>query len=765
MGKLMAYLGGDAAQVDAEEFAAKVADECPQLLQPNESIVLAFVQKGGKGRDDFFFTNLRLLLRDKSGLTGKQVEYKSVPYSSIKCFSVQTAGTFDNDTELEIDASGIGRIKLEFMKKVDIFTLKRHLSRYVLAGDRAGANVEGGDLVTDSKVKPDSGGFLKWFGDNHTQISPAKVEEQLRSSTNILLPSERIELAFQVGRDSFLLTSHRIVRIDVKGTTGKKTEFLTILWKCVRMFSLETAGKFDKDSELTIFTNIDGMTRLNIDFRKGKADIFAIQSFFANKLLGMDTVDPSESAKSAKHGFFGGSGGGLTSMFGDNNSMIDARKADEHFHSKPNILQRCERVEMAFKSRRDTVLLTSKRLILIDYKGMSGKKVEFTSIPWTTVQAFGVSTAGSFDRDSEVMLWTDIDDVLFPNRENDNDPPPPPIPRNSFIEIDFVKGKVDVMAIKRYLAERCLRAESGDRLPSDVPVSPDVIAASKPSAMKNFVSWLGDDARAVDPAKLNTKLHEGDRVLQAKENVVLAYKCGRDTLVFTDERVLIIDKHTDKSVDFLSFPYTSIRAFAVESAGGWDKDAEVRIFCKTYWMNGAPGNVIKQDLRKGKADTIAIQNLLAAKVIGRADASSSLEEGATSSGAGAIGNFMTWISDDGVETDAVKVNEKLHTSPRILLPNESVDAAYKVGRDLVVFSTTRVLYIDVQGMSGKKVEYKSYPLRHCKAFKVESAGMMSAAQATIFTDVPGASKIKQELRKGSNIWTLHGLLSNKILEK
>ena len=213
MGKLMAYLGGDAAQVDAKEFAARITDECPQLLQRDESIILAFVDKGGKGRDDFFFTNLRLLLRDKSGLTGKKVEYKSIPYCSIKCFSIQTAGTFDSDTELEIDASGIGKIKLEFMRKVDIFALKRHLSLYVLAGGRAGANVESGDVTTDSKVKVDAGGFLTWFGDNHTQISPSKVEQQLRSSTNVLLPSEKVELAFQVGRDSFLLTSHRILRV------------------------------------------------------------------------------------------------------------------------------------------------------------------------------------------------------------------------------------------------------------------------------------------------------------------------------------------------------------------------------------------------------------------------------------------------------------------------------------------------------------------------------------------------------------------------
>ena len=163
------------------------------------------------------------------------------------------------------------------------------------------------------------------------------------------------------------LKTSKPIQIDVKGTTGKKAEFLSILWNCVRMFSLETAGRFDSDSELTLFTNISGVTRLTIDFGKGKADIFAIQSFFANKLLGMDTVDLSDSAISAKHGFFGGSGGGLFSMFGDNNSMIDARKADEHFHSTPNILQRCEHVEMAFKSRRDTVLMTSKRLILVDY--------------------------------------------------------------------------------------------------------------------------------------------------------------------------------------------------------------------------------------------------------------------------------------------------------------------------------------------------------------------------------------------------------------
>ena len=57
-------------------------------------------------RDTFIFTNKRLILVDKQGLTGKKTEYFSIAYKNISRFSIETAGHFDLDAELKIWISG-----------------------------------------------------------------------------------------------------------------------------------------------------------------------------------------------------------------------------------------------------------------------------------------------------------------------------------------------------------------------------------------------------------------------------------------------------------------------------------------------------------------------------------------------------------------------------------------------------------------------------------------------------------------------------------
>jgi hypothetical protein len=120
-------LSGNAVQVDAEraqkEFAA--------VLTPNEQIQAAFRLV----RDMFIFTNKRLILVDKQGMTGNKVEYMSVPYKSVKCFSVETAGTFDRDAELKIWLSGdqAPSISKQIKKGIDIVGLQQTLAHFVLA--------------------------------------------------------------------------------------------------------------------------------------------------------------------------------------------------------------------------------------------------------------------------------------------------------------------------------------------------------------------------------------------------------------------------------------------------------------------------------------------------------------------------------------------------------------------------------------------------------------------------------------------------------
>ena len=64
-----------------------------------------------------------------------------------------------------------------------------------------------------------------------------------------------------------------------------------------------------------------------------------------------------------------------------------------------------EQVIFAFRGVRDFVVFTDKRLIAVNVQGMTGKKRDFTSLPYNKVQAFSVETAGHLDLDAELDLW------------------------------------------------------------------------------------------------------------------------------------------------------------------------------------------------------------------------------------------------------------------------------------------------------------------------------------------------------------------------
>lgn len=116
---------GNASKIDAE----KIQKEFAQLLAPNETVEHAYQLI----RDYFVFTDKRLVLVDKQGLTGSKVEYHSIPYKSITHFSVETAGTFDLDAELKIWLSGMAQpLQKQFNKKLSIYEVQSVLAGYVL---------------------------------------------------------------------------------------------------------------------------------------------------------------------------------------------------------------------------------------------------------------------------------------------------------------------------------------------------------------------------------------------------------------------------------------------------------------------------------------------------------------------------------------------------------------------------------------------------------------------------------------------------------
>lgn len=58
-----------------------------------------------------------------------------------------------------------------------------------------------------------------------------------------------------------------------------------------------------------------------------------------------------------------------------------------------------------YQSIRDGVVFTNKRIIAINVQGLTGKKKDFTSLPYSKIQAYSIETAGVLDTDCELDLW------------------------------------------------------------------------------------------------------------------------------------------------------------------------------------------------------------------------------------------------------------------------------------------------------------------------------------------------------------------------
>lgn len=83
-------------------------------------------------RDGIVFSNKRIIAINVQGMTGKKKDFTSLPYSKIQAFSVETAGVFDMDSELELWFSGLGKVRFEFVARADISAICRTISQFCL---------------------------------------------------------------------------------------------------------------------------------------------------------------------------------------------------------------------------------------------------------------------------------------------------------------------------------------------------------------------------------------------------------------------------------------------------------------------------------------------------------------------------------------------------------------------------------------------------------------------------------------------------------
>ncbi|HBM24230.1 MAG TPA: cytoplasmic protein [Alcanivorax sp.] len=106
------------------EYAEKVG----ALLVEGEAIVDAYKSF----RDGVVFTNKRIIAVNVQGITGSKKDFTSIPYKNIEAYSVETSGTFDLDSELEVYVSSVGKVRFEFTGSTAIVEISKYISNNIL---------------------------------------------------------------------------------------------------------------------------------------------------------------------------------------------------------------------------------------------------------------------------------------------------------------------------------------------------------------------------------------------------------------------------------------------------------------------------------------------------------------------------------------------------------------------------------------------------------------------------------------------------------
>ena len=96
-----------------------------------------------------------------------------------------------------------------------------------------------------------------------------------------------------------------------------------------------------------------------------------------------------------------------------------------------------ENVVAAFKTVRDQIIFTNKRILAVDVQGITGKRKSFTTMPYSKIQYFAIQTPGFMELFPDSELY-----IMF---------------SNGFTATFEFKGSVDIASIGRIISEYALQ--------------------------------------------------------------------------------------------------------------------------------------------------------------------------------------------------------------------------------------------------------------------------------------------------------------------
>lgn len=112
----------------------------------------------------------------------------------------------------------------------------------------------------------------------------------------------------------------------------------------------------------------------------------------------------------------------------------------------------------------------------------------------------------------------------------------------------------------------------------------------------------------------------------------------------------------------------------------------------------------------------------------------------------------------------VSTEKLLQKYGRLLIENEQIELGFMLFRDVFMFTNKRLILVDVQGITGSKVEYKSMPYKNISRFSLETAGTFDLdAELKIWISSESTPSVSKKFNKSINVYDVQKYLASKVI--
>jgi hypothetical protein len=126
-----------------------------------------------------------------------------------------------------------------------------------------------------------------------------------------------------------------------------------------------------------------------------------------------------------------------------------------------------------------------------------------------------------------------------------------------------------------------------------------------------------------------------------------------------------------------------------------------------------------------------------------------------------IGIFSSLLGNAG----AVEKEKLNNDFKQLLIEGEEIEIGFKLFRDTFIFTTKRLLLVDVQGLTGNKVEYKSVSYKSISKFGIETSGTFDLdAELKIWISSEVEPSISKKFNKAVNVYEVQKILAHYVLK-